>query len=115
MVSKEQIKLGVSKFLETELMPQMSNMSPLKQIILATGVGIAMRKIDPIIDSFAKHPMSTLFDISDESGNIDIDVIAEELRPNIPKDGFAIEIPLFGDIKLFPEDVDIILKNIKES
>lgn len=114
MVSKEQIKRGVVKFLDSELMPQFSEDNKIKKIVFATGVGIAIKQFETVIEQFAGNSMVKLFKVADEHGKIDIDLIASELRPNIPEEGVMIEIPLMGDIKLYPSDIDIICRYIKE-
>lgn len=115
MVTRQQIKNGLVRFMDTELMPHLGEQSPVKQIVIATGIGIMLRSLEPMIDKFAHHPMVGLLGVADKDGHIDIDLIAEELRPNIPRDGLVVDIPLVGEIKLFPEDVDSILNHIKNS
>lgn len=115
MVTKKQIRDGLVKFLDTELMPNLGDQGAVKQLLIATGIGIMVRSLEPMIDKFAHHPMVEIFGVSDKDGNIDVDLIAEELRPNVPREGFAVDIPLVGEIKLFPEDVDSMLRHIKNS
>ena len=50
--------------------------------------------------------------IMDSEGNVDIDVLAEELKKNMPKGGVRVDVPIIGALTFKDNDVDKLYEYI---
>lgn len=107
MVSVVQIKNGVSRYVDSEILPGMVD-AGYKKIIFATGVSILLNRIDIALDKLKENPILKALDIFDKNGNVDIDIIAKELRKNIPQSGLRVELPFIGELVFYESDIEVI-------
>ena len=104
MVNITQIKNGLSNYIDCEMLPNMAD-AGYKKIIFATGAAILIARVEGMLNKFKTNPILTALDIFDVNGNVDIDIIVDELCKNIPGTGLSIDIPFIGDIVLYTSDV----------
>ena len=104
MVNIIQIKNGLSRYVDHEMLPAMAE-TGYKKIIFATGVAIALSRIEKLFDKLKANSLLTALEVFDSEGNVDIDIIVDELCKNIPRTGLTVDIPLIGDITLYDTDV----------
>lgn len=114
MVTTEQLKTGIAAYLDTELMPLMAD-NALQKVLVGTGLGIALRRSDAIIDELKSNKMVQVLGIMDDQGNVDIDILHEELKKNMVAEGVSINIPVLGVIKLTSTDIDKLYSHIMNS
>lgn len=105
MVSIDKIEKGVANYLDGELMPQLQN-NGLEKVIIGTMASLMIRKSGAIIEGYKDNKVVKMLGIMDDNGNIDVDIIAEELKKNITKDGVKVDIPVIGALTFHKDDVD---------
>lgn len=105
MVPISKIEQGVAAYLDSELMPQLPN-SGFEKVLAGTAMSLIIRRSGKIIDSYKNNKAVQMLGIMDEEGNVDVDVLAEELKKNLPKEGMKVEIPIIGAMTFHKEDVD---------
>lgn len=105
MVSVDKIEQGVANYLDAELMPQLKG-NGVERVIVGTAASLMIRKSGVIIDGYKDNKFVKMLGIMDDKGNVDVDILAEELKKNISKDGVAIEVPILGTLTFHKEDVD---------
>jgi hypothetical protein len=117
MVNENQIKKGLCLFLERNILPTFDASSP-ERAIIATLAGLSLANWDGI-KKIQNNPVSQLFGVFDQSGNIDIEKLGEEFKKNIPETGLRFDIEfnmLFKKISkvlwIQKEDVDTLLNYI---
>lgn len=50
--------------------------------------------------------------IFDDKGNVDIDILRDVVKDNISNNGFAITVPVLGELKFHKSDVDNLYDDI---
>lgn len=105
MVSIDKIEKGVAAYLDSELMPQLPN-SGFEKVLAGTAMSLVIRRSGKILDSYKDNKAVQMLGIMDAEGNVDVDVLAEELKKNLPKEGMKVEIPIIGAMTFHKEDVD---------
>lgn len=111
MVSINKIEQGVAAYLDSEIMPQLQNGS-LEKVIAGTAISLAIRKSGKILAGYKNNKAIQMLELMDSEGNVDVDILAEELKKNIPTEGFKIEVPLIGAMTFHKDDVDKLHKYI---
>lgn len=114
MVSVQKIQKGVAAYLDNELMPQLPA-NGIEKVLAGTAMSLAIRKSGTIMEQLKDNKSVQMLGIMDAEGNIDLDVLAEELRKNIPIDGVRIDVPIIGGLTFHKEDVGKIQQYIKDA
>lgn len=105
MVSIDKIEQGIAAYLDGELMPQLPN-SGFEKVLAGTAISLFIRRSGKIIERYKDNKAVQMLGIMDADGNVDVDVLAEELKKNFPKDGMKLDIPIIGAMTFHKEDVD---------
>lgn len=105
MVSINKIEQGVAAYLDSELMPKLPN-SGFEKVLAGTALSLAIRRSGNILDSYKNNKAVQMLGIMDKDGNVDVDVLAEELKKNIPTEGVKVDVPIIGALTFHKDDVD---------
>lgn len=110
MVSIDQIKVGIAKYLEDSIIPMFTGW---KALVAATVASLALDKAEGLIKKLKDNPMVTALGIIDDSGMVDVDVLYKHLKTNIRSLPATFEIPGAGIIALNEADLDKLYHYIK--
>lgn len=113
MVSIGKIEQGVAAYLDTEVMPKFPN-SGFEKVLAGTAMSIIIRRSGRIVESYKDNKAVQMLGLMDSEGNVDIDILAEELKKNFPKDGMKVDVPIIGSMTFHKEDVDKLHEYITE-
>lgn len=105
MVTIAKIEQGVAAYLDAEIMPQLPS-SGLEKVLAGTAMSLFIKRSGKIIEGYKENKAVQMLGIMDADGNVDVDVLAEELKKNIPSDGVKVEIPIIGKMTFHKDDVD---------
>jgi hypothetical protein len=111
MVTIDQIQNGVASYLDTELMPKLSD-NKLQKVLTGTMIGIAISKSGDIIRSYKDNAVVKMLGIIDENCNVDIDVLKNELLKQMGNDGVPVDLPMVGTMTFNKSDIEKIYKYI---
>ena len=111
MVSIEKIEQGVAAYLDGELMPKLPA-NGVQRVIVGTAMSLLIKRSGAILDSYKDNQLVKMLGIMDSEGNIDIDILAEELKKNMPKDGLRVDVPIIGALTFKENDVDKLYEYI---
>lgn len=111
MVSIDKIEKGVANYLDGELMPQLQNNS-LEKVLVGTVASLAIHKSGAIVAGYKDNKVVKMLGVMDDNGNVDIEVVAAELKKHIPKDGVKVDIPIIGTMTFHKDDVDKLCEYI---
>lgn len=111
MVSIDKIEQGVAAYLDSEVMPQLPS-TGFEKVLAGTAMSLVIRRSGRIIESYKDHKAVQLLGLMDSEGNVDIEVLAEELKKNLPKEGMKIDVPIIGAMTFHKEDVDKLYEYI---
>jgi hypothetical protein len=95
---------GIARFLDTELLSKMQG--TWQKVVAGTATGILIKRSENILSSLKNNEIVKMMGIISEDGMIDIDILREELKKNVPDSGVQIDLPMIGRITIKKEDVD---------
>lgn len=104
MISISQIKSGLSNYVDCEMLPSMAD-AGYKKIIFATGAAIVLSRLETALVKFKSNSVLIALDIFDAEGNVDIDIVVDELCKNVPRSGLSMDIPFIGEIVFYASDI----------
>lgn len=122
MATIEQVKNGISSYLDQELMPNLSDEKP---ILFAVGAfsALLLNNVDKAILKYGESPVVKMTGIIDDNQNIDVDALAEVAKQSMKKYAFSLDDFLVGKfsflrghvntIDFTPEDIDTLKRYIK--
>lgn len=113
MVTMKQIEQGVAVYLDTELMPQLPS-TGLEKVLAGTAISLFIRRSGTILDGYKNNKTVQMLGIMDAEGNVDVDLLASELKKNIPDEGVKVEVPMIGSMTFHKEDVNKLQEYITE-
>lgn len=105
MVPVSKIEKGIAAYLDNELMPKLPS-TGIEKVLVGTTISLAIRRSGKIIDSYKDNKVVKMLGIMDDAGDVDVDVLADELKKNIPNEGVSIEFPVIGSLNIRKKDVD---------
>jgi hypothetical protein len=112
MISIDQIEKGVASYLDTELMPKLDD-NKVQKVIAGTAIGILIRRFGNIAQTMSENSTIKMLGIVDDKGDVDIDIIKEELEKQIDdREGLPVELPMIGKMTFYKADVDKLYKHI---
>lgn len=111
MVTVEQIQKGLARYIDVQLAGAFEGWQ--KAIVLAGGVLIA-RNIPALVETYAGHPLTAALGVF-RDGGIDIDALHEALAANLGGEKVPINLPGIGVLKFGRDDLDTIVRYVKES
>ena len=111
MVSYEQVTNGLTKFIDSEIINQLTGN---QKILLGIGSGIALRKSENIYNGLRNNQIIKMLGIINDEG-IDIETLYEEAKKQAMKEVIRIDIPMIGTLKLNEEDIMKLYNYIKNS
>lgn len=112
MVSINRVQSGLSKYLDSEILPKLSGWQKWVFSAAATAyIADASKVAEKVRASTALSPLSLI----DEANNIDVEKIYHHLRPAAEKCPAPISIPGMGTITLTVSDVDMMYNCIMQS
>jgi hypothetical protein len=101
MASIDQIRMGLAAYYDKEIRPTLPQT---KGIIYGAAVGIALAKPEKMIAKIL--PAAQMLGIIDESGNVDIETMAREVKKQMAASGGEIRTEI-GLNALNPADRDV--------
>lgn len=112
MVTYEQFINGMTKFIDAEIINQLTGNS---KILMGIGTGIAFKKGENIFNNLKNNGIIKMLDLVDANGNIDIETLYEEVKKQTRNEIIRLEIPMIGTLKLNEEDIEKMYSYIKNS
>ena len=116
MVSMNQIEMGVTNWLDRELMPKLPSGGSYDGLKKAATVALALYAIKrgrAALDALSRNSLLATIGAVDGAGNVDIEGFAEEMKKQIPDSGLRMSVPMVGDLVFYKADIDDMLRYIK--
>ena len=112
MVTYEQVINGLTKFIDSEIISQLTGN---QKLLIGIGSGIALKKGTSIYNNLKNNPTIKMLEIIDEKGHIDIETLYQEVRKQAEKEVIRLEIPMVGTLRLNSEDIEKLYDYIRNS
>lgn len=92
MVNLNQIQRGLTAYIDNEISPKLSG---LQRIIISGGGGVLAARLPTLLQTQKAKSMLVMISLTDEDGNIDIDVLYSEFKRALQQSGvITIDIPM---------------------
>ena len=104
MINISQIKNGIANYVDCEILPNVPD-AGYKKIIIATAAGIISIRIENALSKIKNNQMLKLFDIVNDNGEVDVDIIFDEFCKHIPRTGLTLDVPLVGEMTFHVSDL----------
>ena len=113
MATIPQIQKGFTRFVDLHLAGAFDGWQKALVIGSATLLSLNMPNL---VAAYSAHPLVAALGIyNPTSGSVDIDTLYNAFVPHMGGDKIPITIPKVGTIKLGKEEIDLIVKYIKEA
>ena len=113
MATMEQVKTGLMKYIDVDVLPHLNGF---KKVGLGVYAALAADNAAQMAMQYKNHPAVAVLNIVDENGNVDIDRLYNTAIPlfsNGQKQ--SINIPLIGEYLFDRGDIEKIYRYIKEA
>ena len=113
MATIAQVQRGFALFIDNEIAAAFDGWQ--KAIVAGCG-GLLASNFPKLANTYANHPLVVGMGVFDPaSGNINIDTLYNAFVPKMGADKIPISIPKIGTIKLGREEIDTLMRYIKEA
>lgn len=113
MATVNQIQKGFVKFIDTHISGAFEGWQ--KAVVIGSSTLLAAN-MPKLVAVYGAHPFVAALGVYNiEAGTVDIDALYKAFIPNMGADKIPISIPKIGTIRLGKEDIDILMKYIKEA
>lgn len=104
MVTTTQVKNGLVKYIDSDLLTHLSGW---KKVALGSYVALAAQNAEAVVDRYRTHPAVSILNVIDENGNIDIEKLYAAVSANFA-DGqkVSFDIPIIGVYTISKADVE---------
>lgn len=112
MVTIEQVKNGLTRYIDKEILPTMPGG---KRFALGVGAALIMQNLEGTLLRYRESPLLAAMNVLDEGNNIDIDTIYAAATDTLKgMEKLSVDIPLLGVLTFRQSDLDALLAAIKE-
>ena len=113
MATIPQIQRGFTRFVDMHLAGAFDGW---QKAVVIGGATLLSLNIPQLVATYGNHPMVAALGIYNPvSESVDIDTLYNAFVPHMGGDKFPIPIPKVGTIKIGKEEIDLIVKYIKEA
>jgi hypothetical protein len=113
MATIKQVQTGFSVFIDRQIAGAFEGW---QRAVLVGGATLLTANLPNVIKVYGNNPIvSALGVYNPEAGTIDIDKIYDAFVPNLGADKIPVHIPKVGTIKLGREEIDTLVRYIKEA
>ena len=116
MVSIAQVESGLTRWMDTELMPKIPTDGSYAGLKKAAAVAVALyaiKRIRSALTSLTESDFLNTIGATTKEGHLDVEGFAEEMRKQIPEEGIKVSVPMIGDMTFYRGDIDDMLRYIR--
>ena len=113
MVNISQIQKGFVRFVDNDVAVAFEGW---QKAVVAGAAGLLAANLPNIAQSYGNHPLVASMGVYDpNSGSLNIDALYNAFIPKLGTEKIPIIIPKIGTIKLGREEIDTLMRYIKEA
>lgn len=113
MVTVEQIQKGFARFVDSEVAVAFNGW---QKAVVAGTAGLLASNFQNIVKVYGNHPLVAALGVYDpQSGRINIDALYNAYVPRMGAEKIPIALPKIGTIRLGREEIDLLIRYIKEA
>lgn len=112
MVTMQQVKTGLVKYIDTDVLPHLTGA---KRLGLGVYTALAANNLVGLMEKYREHPAVAVLDVIDADGNVDIDKLYQALDPMFSTgERQSINIPMIGELIVDRNDLEKLYRYMKE-
>lgn len=113
MATINQIQKGFTKFIDCHISGAFDGW---QKALVIGGATLLAANLPNLMQVYGAHPfVSALGVYNPEAGTVDIDKLYNAFVPNLGSEKIPLSIPKVATIKMGREDIDVLVKYIKEA
>lgn len=112
MVSIDRVKRGIARYLDSELINKMTGW---QKWVFGAGAAMYLENFGSTVSKLREHPMVNALGIINESGDIAVEKLYQQLRIQAQKGPITFDIPMIGHVTLSEVDVDKLYQYIMQA
>ena len=113
MATLAQIQKGFVRFIDTEVAGAFDKW---QKVVVIGAATLLAANLPNLAATYCTHPMIAALGVFDPAkGTIDIDALYNAFVPNMGLEKIPVTIPKIGTIKVGKDEIDLIMKYIKEA
>ena len=113
MATIAQIQKGFTKFIDTHISGAFEGW---QKALVIGGATLLAANLPNLVQAYGANPVvASLGVYNPEAGTVDIDKLYNAFVPHLGVDKIPLTIPKVATIKLGREDIDVLIKYIKEA
>lgn len=110
MIEAARVVDGIMEYAHERVMPKMT---PGRQFVAGTVIGLAASRVDAIMKTLAKNEMVKAFGLITENGMVDIDAVYEAAMMQIRKQQtLPVDVPMLGRMTFDESDLSELYRYI---
>ena len=111
MVTIEQVKNGLTKYIDSEILP---NMTGGRRFVMGVGAALMIQNLEATMLKYRRNPIISALNVLDEDNNIDIDKLYTAATETINgMEKLSVDVPMLGVLTFRKNDLDALLAAIK--
>ena len=112
MATISQIQRGLALFIDNDVACAFSGWQ--KAIVAGCG-GLIAANVPALVKTYGTHPLVSAIGLYDpESNTVNIDALYNAIVPKLAAEKIPVTIPKIGTIKIGKEEIDSLMRYIKE-
>ena len=113
MATIKQVQTGFAKFIDNHIAGAFEGW---QKAVVVGGATLLTANLPNMVKVYGANPMVAALGVyNPEAGTIDIDKLCQAFVPTLGADKIPVTIPKIGTIKLGKEEIDALVRYIKEA
>ena len=113
MATVLQVQRGFVNFVDNEVAAAFEGW---QKAIVAGAAGLMAANLPNLVKTYGSQPIVAIMGVYDaNSGNINIDALYNHFVPRLGSDKIPIPIPKIGTIRMGRDEIDLLVRYIKEA
>ena len=113
MATVLQVQRGFVNFVDNEVAAAFEGW---QKAVVAGAAGLIAANLPNLVKTYGSQPIVAIMGVYDaNSGNINIDALYNHFVPRLGSDKIPIPIPKIGTIRMGRDEIDLLMRYIKEA
>lgn len=113
MVSIEVVERGVARYIDEAILPNIQS-DGIKGFAMGMAATVLVKRGGNLLREYAKTPMLQQLGIVTAEGAVDLDLLRDAAKKNMPSNGLSIDAPMGIVIRINGDDIDQLCETIRK-
>jgi hypothetical protein len=109
MIPYNQVVNGVTRYIDSEIVPKVNGFSKLAVAVVLAG---AVKNAGNTVEQIKTMPIIKMTGLIDEENMVDIETIYEELKKQVAREPISMVLPGVGKVTFNHDDIDKMYSHI---